>query len=331
MKLPADIKKIIVFRALQLGDMLCFIPAIRALRKAYPEAEITLAGLPWATALTSRFNNYFDKFIWFPGYPGLPEQPLNSRAFAQFLIQVQEQQFDLALQMQGNGYLVNPMVALFNARYTAGFSKQNDYRPNEDYFLTYPDEGSEIERHVKLMEFLGVEADGIYLEFPLTEKDQDEFDQLHLPVIPKKYVCIHPGSRGSWRQWPVEHFAAVADECAASGFDVVLTGTHDELDIVEAVMAHMQSKAINTAGKTSIGAIGVLIKNAAMLISNCTGVSHMAAAFKTPSIVISMDGEPERWGPINKQLHHTINWLEKPGYEYVLSKTYAILHQFNEA
>jgi hypothetical protein len=47
------------------------------------------------------------------------------------------------------------------------------------------------------------------------------------------------------------------------------------------------------------GRSGALIQNAAMLISNCTGVSHIASAFKTPSIVISMDGEPQRWGPLD--------------------------------
>ena len=74
---------------------------------------------------------------------------------------------------------------------------------------------------------------------------------------------------------------------------------------------------MSAAGKTSLGAIGVLIKNAALLISNCTGVSHMAAAFETPGIVISMDGEPERWGPLNKELHRTIDWATTPNFELV--------------
>ena len=79
-----EIKKIAVFRALQLGDLLCAIPAVRALRAAFPNAEITLIGLPWAKDLVARFNQYFDKFISFPGYPGLPEQPFDASKFEEF-------------------------------------------------------------------------------------------------------------------------------------------------------------------------------------------------------------------------------------------------------
>ena len=89
-----DIKKIAVFRALQLGDMLCAIPAIRALRNAYPNAEITLLGLLWAKNFIERFNNYFNRFIHFPGYPGLPEQPYDESEFTAFSRQVKNENFD---------------------------------------------------------------------------------------------------------------------------------------------------------------------------------------------------------------------------------------------
>ena len=68
-------KRIAIFRALQLGDLLCAIPAVRALKKNYPNAEITLLGLPWASTFVKRFSNYFSDFIPFPGYPGLIEHP----------------------------------------------------------------------------------------------------------------------------------------------------------------------------------------------------------------------------------------------------------------
>jgi ADP-heptose:LPS heptosyltransferase len=322
MKLPStEIKKIAIFRALQLGDMLCAIPAIRALRHAYPDAEIVLIGLPWAKSFTERFCEYFSGFIQFAGYPGLPEQPFDPSAFTEFLSLIQQEKFDLAIQMQGNGSVINPMMELFGARHVAGYSKKGHYAPDNGLFMPYPNHGHEIDRHLLLMDFLGIESQGSDLEFPLTTDDYDSLDQLKLEIEPRNYVCIHPGSRGAWRQWPVQYFAAVADYCIEQGFKAVITGTKDEAEIIDDVIKHMRYEPINTSGKTSMGAAGVLIQNAALLISNCTGVSHIAAAFKTPSIVISMDGEPQRWGPLDTRIHRTINWLQSPDFHSVFRET----------
>ncbi|RVT97293.1 glycosyltransferase family 9 protein [Mucilaginibacter limnophilus] len=317
----SEIKKIAVFRALQLGDMLCAIPAIRALRHAYPNAQITLIGLPWGQSFTERFSKYFDNFIEFPGFPGLPERPFNPAAFTSFLAQVQQEKFDLAIQMQGNGSIINPMIELFGAKHTAGFTIEGHYAPDNGLFMEYPDYGPEIERHILLMQHLGIKAQGTDLEFPLSVEDYNSLDELQLGIEPKKYVCVHPGSRGSWRQWPVKYFAALADYCVEQGYKAVITGTKDESDLVEGVISNMRHEAINSAGTTTMGAVGALIQNAAMLISNCTGVSHIASAFKTPSIVISMDGEPQRWGPMDKRVHRTINWLQSPDFHLVFRET----------
>jgi ADP-heptose:LPS heptosyltransferase len=312
MLLDKNVNNILVFRALQLGDMLCAIPAIRALHFAYPGARITLAGLPWTKMLAERFPGYIHDIIPFPGYPGFPEQPFNPLAFPGFLSEVQEQNFDLALQMHGSGIISNPLVALFNAKTTAGFYTRDHYRPNADFFIEYPHHLHEIERHLKLVEALGVNTITSDLEFPITEKDEEDFAKADLPVQKGEYVIIHPGSRGISRQWSQENFAAIADYCYATGLKIVITGTTDEMGLVEKVKGLMQHEPIIAAGKTSLGAVAVLIKNAAALVSNCTGVSHIAAAVKTKSIVISLDGEPHRWGPLNKKLHSTIDWTTTP-------------------
>lgn len=320
MKDLTNIKKIAVFRALQLGDMLCVIPAIRALRYQYPAAKITLLGLPWAKNFVERFDGYFDEFIHFPGYPGLPEQHFDEVAFDEFIRRVRKEKFDLLLQMQGNGTIVNPLMFTFGAASVAGFYNEVSF-VDSPFFMPYPDHGSEIRRHLLLMQHLQIPARGDHLEFPLTKQDQKDFDDLLLPVYPKNYIIIHPGSRGRHRQWPPKFFALIADYCIEQGFTVVITGTQEESDITGELVKCMHHVPINLTGKTSLGAMAILIKDAFMIICNCTGVSHVADAFDTPSVVISMDGEPQRWAPLNRKLHHVIDWTKHPHFENVLLET----------
>ncbi len=320
----STINSIAVFRALQLGDMLCAIPAIRALRNAFPKAHLTLIGLPWAAALKNRFPHYIDDFIAFPGYPGLPEQNFEQHLFDAFLHKMQAKKFDLLLQMQGNGTIVNLLLRTFGARYLAGFSPLEQVPAPNEYFMPYPNHGSEVKRHLELMAFLGIPAAGTELEFPILKNDLNEFNSLHLPVNEKRYLCIHPGSRGSWRQWPPLYFASLGDYCVKMGYQVVITGTKEEMTIVNEVVKLMKSAPLVAAGKTSLGALAVLIRDAYALISNCTGVAHLANALQTQSIIISMDGEPERWAPLNKELHVTIDWTKNTDYQLVLKEVTAL-------
>ncbi|MBG6233452.1 ADP-heptose:LPS heptosyltransferase [Pedobacter sp. CAN_A7] len=322
--IDSTVKTIAIFRALQLGDMLCAIPAIRSLRKAHPSVHITLIGLPWAKELIPRFPNYFDDFIAFPGYPGLPEQNFNQTLFDTFLKRVQAHQFDMVLQMQGNGTIVNQLLQTFGARYVAGFSPTPQPLNPGLFFMPYPNHGHEINRHLELMAFLGIPSTGTDLEFPTTKQDEDDFHQLKLPVNNGRYIVIHPGSRGNWRQWPSLYFASLGDYCQKSGYQVVITGTKDEIPIINEVIKLMKYPPIVAAGKTTIGSVAVLIDHAYALIANCTGVSHLASALATQSVIISMDGETERWAPLDKNLHATIDWTKTTDYHAVLKEVTAL-------
>jgi ADP-heptose:LPS heptosyltransferase len=323
--IPRSIETIAVFRALQLGDLLCSIPAIRALRTAFPDAQISLLGLPWAESFVKRFSHYFDRFIHFPGYPGLPEQDFDAGKTARFMRQMNEEKFDLLLQMQGNGTIVNKLMFELGARQVAGFYNKDSYI-DSGLFIEYPEHVHEIERHLALVENLGIAPQGKQLEFPFTEQDHKDYNKLFLPLESNKYVCIHPGSRGAWRQWPPRYFAWIADYCIEQGYTVVITGTKEESDITAELIKYIHHPVIDLTGKTSLGAIGILIQQAFLLVSNCTGVSHIAAATETPSIVLSMDGEPGRWGPLNRDIHKVIDWTKNPQFDKVLIQTADLLN-----
>ncbi len=319
--LQQPIQRIAIVRSLRgLGDTLCAIPALRALRAAFPHAHITLIGLAKARSLVQRFENYIDEFLEFPGYPGIPEVSPSVHQLPAFFAQVHSSPFDLALQMHGSGLITNSFTALLGARVNAGFYLPGHFCPDPYYFLPYPDGEPEIWRHLRLMNFLGIPLQGDELEFPIQEADF-----LELGKIPEmrylqqlRYICIHPGASVPERRWSVKQFAEVGDALAARGYQVVLTGTAAEAHLTEVVAQRMQAQAINLAGRTSLGAMAALLIHAKLLVCNDTGVSHLAAALRVPSVVIFSNSQLLRWAPLDRQRHRVLSFeFQVPSSEWI--------------
>jgi len=304
----SEVKKIIILRALHLGDLLCAVPAFRSIREGFPQAEITLVGLPWADTFVKRFSHLIDDFIPLPGFPGFPEQPENVQQFPSFLLRVHAAHFDLAFQMQGSGTVSNPLVKLFGARWNAGFRLPGQYAPDDRFFILYPSNEHEIHKLLRLVRNLGLPLTSDALEFPITDDDQAKYYDLLSThkIYPKGYVCIHPGSRISNRRWNPSGFAAVGDHLYRKGLQVVLTGMENEKPLTLGVANLMSAPFINLAGKTESGTLAVLLKEARLLVSNDTGVSHLAAAVRVPSVVLFTVTQPHLWAPLNRQLHRSI-------------------------
>lgn len=321
-------RRVAVFRALQLGDLLCAVPAFRALRAALPNAEIVLVGLPWAHAFVARFARYLDGFRAFPGFPGLPEQPPRLNEIPPFLAALQAERFDLALQLHGSGVRTNAIVELFGARHNAGYYAPGQHCPDEERFWPYPDDEHEVRKHLRLLEALGVPSRGEAIEFPLNADDERDWQQLPeaRELTPGSYVCVHPGARGVARRWPPESFAAVADALAATGRRVVLTGSRDEAALTRAVAARMHAPCLDLAGRTSLGALGVLLSGAALLVSNNTGVMHLAAGLRVPSVTLfHEEAERDRWAPLDTERHRVVLGFGPDSVAAALDHAHALL------
>ncbi|HEY8491696.1 MAG TPA: glycosyltransferase family 9 protein [Dehalococcoidia bacterium] len=303
------------------------MPALRSLRAGLPDAEIVLIGLPEAREFAARFDAYLDGFLPLPGVPGLPEQPPQPERIPAFLEAARRLRFDLAVQLHGSGAVTNPLTALLGARLTAGFHPPDGPCPDARRFLPYPAAGPEVRRLLRLTAFLGLPDRGEALEFPLREPDERAL-RAHpaaASLRPGGYVCVHPGGRGPARRWPPEHFAAVADGLAQRGLRVVLTGTAAERGIARAVAGAMGTEPpLDLTGCTSLGALAALLAGARLLVCNDTGVSHLAAALRRPSVVVFTGSEPERWAPLDRDRHRA---LVRPQPEAVLAEADRLLNR----
>ena len=198
---------IAVLRALQLGDLLCAVPALRALCAAYPAARITLIGLPWAREFAARFRSYLHDFVEFPGFPGLAERPWDAGRLPRFFHDLQGRRFDLALQMHGSGEITNTLVAMIGARHSAGFFREGHFCPDPERFVPWRDGEHEVQRYLRLVARLGVRAEGSELEFPLGNDDWREWTALGLE--PGSYAVVHPGSQLPSRRWLPEQLKRI--------------------------------------------------------------------------------------------------------------------------
>jgi ADP-heptose:LPS heptosyltransferase len=275
------------------------------MRSAWPAAHITVIGLPSGRWMLERFPRYVDDYLDFPGFPGIPEVPVDNRRLLEFLNEVQSR-FDLALQLHGSGSHSNAFIALLGARTTAGFYLPSLWRPDDRTFFPYPAHAQEVRRWLELLDRLGLPALGEEMEFPVWPNDIRRLETVWPAAADKRYVCVHPGAFEPERRWPTERFARVGDELAAQGFEVALTGSAAEVNLTGEVGALMSHPATDLAGRTDLGSLAALLDGAELLVSNDTGVSHLAAALGTPSVIVFSASDPDRWAPLNRNRHRPV-------------------------
>ncbi len=333
---PASLRGIAVLRALPgLGDALCVVPALRALRAAAPAATISLIGLPETRPLFARFTAYVDELLDFPGYPGLPEREPDAAALADFLDLARGRLFDLALQLHGSGPQSTAFTLQLGAARTAGFYPADALPPETGVWAAYPAHGHEIHRCLRAVALAGVSPRGDALEFPLTASDRAALARLPgaATLRPGAYAVVHPGASVPERRWPVERFAAVVRALAARGLTVVLSGATGERDLTRTVATLAGVPVLDLAGQTDLGALAALIADARLLICNDTGVSHLAAALRTPSVVIFPRTDVERWAPLDRRLHRRVFHSDgaPPAVEEALAAVAALLAEGHDA
>lgn len=274
------VERVVVVRALGLGDLLTAVPALRGVRHACPAAHVTLAA-PAALRPLAQHTGAVDEVV-----DVAPLAPLPTALHAA----------DLAVNLHGRG-----PQSLALLRSTAphrlvsyGVEGGPEWRVDEH----------EVARWCRLLGESGIPADPGDLQL----------DPPRVSAPRRGAVIVHPGAAQVSRHWPLDRWAAVASALTAAGHDVVVTGGTAERELAERVAAAAGLPADRVlAGRTDLLDLAALVAHARLLVSVDTGVAHLATAFGTPSVVLFGPTPPALWGPPADRPQHRVLWAGRTG------------------
>lgn len=263
---------VLVLRALGIGDLLVSVPALRGLRRAYPTARLVLAAPNWLAPLVA-LTGCVDTLLPTPGLGAL-RWPGSGPA--------------LAVNLHGKG---PESTADLAATHPGTLLTHGDGLGPD-----WVEDMHEAHRWCRLLAWQGIESAPTDLAIARPDRPA--------PAT----TVLHPGAKDVARRWPPDRFAEVARHLAGHGHDVVLTGSAAERELALSVAqeAGLPESAV-LAGRLDLTELAALVAAATLVVSNDTGVAHLATAYGTPSVVLFGPQPPARWGPPQNG-HHIALW-----------------------
>lgn len=301
----ATVPRVVVFRALRgLGDLLVAVPALRTLRASLPDVRIALVGLRETRQVAERFGHLYDEFVCFPGWFGIPEPgyPGDVDKLAGWY------GADAVIQMHGDGTSSNGFCLSLEPKSLTAFGPVAAEKAGSVDTAPYPLHTREIDRCldlvVRTLGILGVEPVALdrSLEFWLTADDNREAAEVLDRWRDEPYTIVHPGAQLENRRWGAGNFAEVGRVLAEQG-RVLVTGTAAEHELAAEVAARIGRSARNIAGELSLGGMAALLAGSRGVVTNDTGISHLADAVVTRSVIVFTASDPHRWAPADSSLH----------------------------
>lgn len=286
--------KILIRATNWVGDAIMALPALRAVRTRFPEAEITILARPYVAA-TYTNQEVCDNTMFVE----------NKR---DIVGKLRAQKFDVALLLQ------NAFEGAWIA-WRAGIPERIGYaRDGRSLLLTKAvavPKPSEIPAHeqyyyLELLRRAGwldslPEESFIKLNVPSENRERAAEFLLSAGVRRDSFrIAIGAGaSYGSAKCWPPDRFAELANRLRTqTQADVILFGTPAEAAVSSAIAAGMNHPPIDLTGKTSINDLPALLSQCQLFIGNDSGAMHVAAAVGLPVVAVFGPTDPFGTAPV---------------------------------
>lgn len=295
----APVRELLVVRQHnQMGDMVCALPALHALRSAFPAARLTFVTAPLCEELLAAHPD-IDRLLVFR-----KQEARSPARLAAFLHALRTPRPDLAVVMSTVSFSTTSALLCWasGARRRVGasslpFGSELSRAVYHFELPPGPEGGDEVEHNAAPLRALGIEVPAVppHLEATAAAKSAAHaFVQREIPGT-GPLVVVHPGAGKQPNMWPVDRFAATL-ETLQREFGVRLVATEGPRDapVVAALRAKLPTIARWSA---PLGATMGVLSLADAVLSNDTGIAHVAAALGRPTVVVFGPTDVQRWKP----------------------------------
>ncbi|MTJ91876.1 MAG: glycosyltransferase family 9 protein [Desulfovibrio sp.] len=286
-----------------IGDLLLLSALVAALREHLPHAHFVL--------LTSRANAATVSLI-----PGIDNcASFGVTEVAAMAAWLREQKLDVLIDSTQWARLGALLCNLSNARTTVGFDTDGQHRAfGYSFAVKHRNDRHEVENFLELGRvlypgLLGVP--GILLpQSPPDDLPAELCARLEPTgdvgdALPRRvFLHMWPSGANAWlKEWPADHWDALARTLSEKGCEVYLTGAPADAPRNDAFLrAYPQCPAISLAGRISLPGLAWLFNRATAVVSVNTGTMHLAAIAGAPTVGLHGPTNPLRWGPVGRHV-----------------------------
>jgi lipopolysaccharide heptosyltransferase II len=292
-RLLPEAARVLVIETGLMGELLVVTPALRAIKKSRPGAEVTVMAAPGSAPVLIS-NPHVDRLL-----------PLSKRERAGLIglvrlaFWIRAQRFDAVFVLH-TSFRSALAAFLGGVPLRAGLSCEG-----RGFLLTHrtPRDRSayEVDEHLRAVGLLGVPSDGRSLEIHLTDDERSEAAGLLRDVAGRSFAILHPGASRETRRWPAERFAEVGarlvGEPEMEAVYVVGPGERALGERVERWYSRARLDRPVVISPRNVRVLAAVFELASVVVANNTGPMHVAAAVGVPGVFLHGPTPVERWHP----------------------------------
>lgn len=294
------IKKILFVKFAAIGDIILLTPALRLLRKEFPNAEITFLCTSINYGMAKNVE-YVDKIIKQDVYPFI----YNWIGFFTFIKKMRKTEFDVIIDAEQWSRIDSIIIGFLKSKFTIGFNNAKQYK-HRIFSTSVPHHNKrhEVENFFALLEPLGIipKDEDRYLEYKIDDASKIKANEFwnDNKLNNKKVICFQPscGNSSFARAWSDENYIELGKKLIkdVNNLFILVTGIKSDYEECKYISDSIGEKAMCIAGKFNMNIDLAIIQKAECILCSNTGILHLAASVGALTVGMHGPNNPVHWG-----------------------------------